>query len=214
MKVTTKKGYDFFAVVSALQKAVRRGEEEIALYFTVELFNSGYENYLWKRMKIYASEDIGLAFPTMPLLINTLQQSFEAQKKENKPDSTRPERLFLIHAMLLLIRSKKSRLVDYCVIKYWRQHGEKNIEIPDYAYDKHTFKGKQMQRGLDHFYDEGSLINNSADIAGEEKIKAEAKALLQKYPGKLKFDVVKKGTISQQQMSLLDSEENEVPEVG
>jgi replication-associated recombination protein RarA len=39
----TKKGYDFFEVASALQKCIRRGMGEEAMYWAVELFNSNYQ---------------------------------------------------------------------------------------------------------------------------------------------------------------------------
>ena len=37
-------------------------------------------------------------------------------------------------------------------------------EVPDYAYDKHTLKGKRMGRGMKHFFSEGAKINNISEI--------------------------------------------------
>ena len=71
-QMTTKKGYDFFEVSSTLQKSIRRGDEETALFFMVELVNSSYDEYVWKRLKIIASEDVGLAEPMMPATIGLL----------------------------------------------------------------------------------------------------------------------------------------------
>jgi hypothetical protein len=98
---TTRKGYDLFEVASAFQKSVRRGDEETAMYFAVELFESGYDEYLWKRMKIITSEDVGLAEPALPATIGALYAMYVDQKKK-KDAANRPERLFLVHAVLLL----------------------------------------------------------------------------------------------------------------
>jgi len=185
MVILTNKGYGFFEASSAFQKAIRRSEEETAMYFMVELYNSGYEEYLWKRIKIIASEDVGLADPTMPVIIAALYQNYSDQKKDNKEG--RPERIFLAHAVLALSRAWKSRFADYNVIHFWRTHDEKKLDIPDYAFDKHTLKGKQMGRGLDHFYEEGAKITNDAKIPGEPEMKQNAYDAVKKYPGKMKF---------------------------
>ena len=49
-KLFTKNGYDFFEVASALQKSIRRNDVMVAAYFGVELWASGYGNYVWKRL--------------------------------------------------------------------------------------------------------------------------------------------------------------------
>jgi len=170
--IRTEKGYAFFEVASALQKSIRRGEEEIALYFSVELSNSGYDEYLWKRLKIITSEDIGLAEPLMPAVILALYEMYRDQKK--KRDNQGSERLFLAHAVMLLCRARKSRLVDWTVISLWGEHEQKEIPIPDYAYDKHTAKGRSMGRGLDHFYQEGTKLSNAVLLPGEEERKQRA----------------------------------------
>ena len=172
MKFKTKNGYLFFEVSSAFQKAVRRNEEESAMYFGVELFNSGYDEYLWKRIKIISSEDIGLASPQMPILIAALYENYTAIKKEKK--AGKPERIFLVHAILQLCRAKKSRLVDYALMNYWRSHDKEKLPIPDYALDQHTSKGKQMGRGVDHFFNEGAFLINHVEQEFEASYKKKA----------------------------------------
>jgi len=170
--IKTRKGYDLLEVASALQKSIRRNEEDTALYFTVELFDSGYDEYLWKRLKIIASEDVGLAEPFMPATIQALYQSYVDQKKK-KDEKNRPERLFLVHAVLLLCRARKSRLVDWTLIHYWDSHAGRSLPIPDYAFDKHNIKGRAMGRGIDHFFDEGTKLVNTS----EQPMEAERKKL-------------------------------------
>jgi replication-associated recombination protein RarA len=200
MKLQTKKGYGFFEATSAFQKAIRLGDEETALYFAVEFFNSGYDNYLWRRMKIIVSEDIGIAAPTMISDIQALFVSYYEQKEDKKEN--RPERLFLVHAVVMLCRAPKSRLIDWLMISLWREHETVHMEVPDYAFDMHNVKGKQMGRGMDHFYDEGTKLENHHKQAGEDAAKAKARVLHKKHPGKLSFTDVQKGTLKQQQITL------------
>ena len=167
----TEKGYDFFEVASTIQKSIRRGEEDTAMWFGVEMFVSGYDEYLWKRLRIIASEDVGLAEPNMPANIQALYQMYLEQKKK-KDEKHRPERLFLTHAILLLCRAKKSRLVDWTLIQYWETHDEELRDIPDYAYDKHNQKGRSLGRGWEHFFTDGSHLEHHVDLQDEAERKA------------------------------------------
>jgi len=173
-EMKTKKGYDFFEVSSAFQKSVRRGLEEEALYWGIELFNSNYDEYLWKRIKIITSEDVGLASINMPIIIEALYNNYTEQKKK-KDEKNRPERLFLIHAILLLVRAPKSRLVDWTLISFFNNHETDDREIPEYALDNHTIRGKKMGRNYKYFYDESSKLNNHTLLDKEEERKKLAK---------------------------------------
>ena len=172
-QIKTTKGYDFFEAASALQKSIRRNEEDCALFFAVELYESGFAEYVWKRLKIISSEDVGLAEPFMPATIHALYQSYLDQKKK-KDEKNRPERLFLIHAVLLLCRAKKSRLVDWTLIHCWNTHADRHLDIPDYAYDKHNAKGRSMKRGMQHFFDEGTMLVNPGEQPREAERKEQA----------------------------------------
>src|SRR5262245_8460336 len=55
--ITTVRGYDLPDVVSALQKATRRGDGRIAGYFAIELFESGFAAYAWRRLLTISAED-------------------------------------------------------------------------------------------------------------------------------------------------------------
>ena len=184
---TTRNGYEFFEVSSAIQKAIRRGDEDVALYFAAELYNSGYAEYLWKRLKIIASEDIGLAEPLMPATIQALYQSFVDVKK--KADGKHfPDRLFLVHAVLLLVRAQKSRLVDWALICAFDHANNEKIEIPDYAYDMHTRKGRKMNRTIDHFWNEASRLEPHDPHEREDEYREEAYRIFRKRAGCPLFD--------------------------
>jgi len=160
-QMTTAKGYDFFEVASAFQKSIRRGLEEETMYWGIELYNSGYDAYAWKRMLIIVSEDIGLASPGLPSDVKALYDIFELLKK--KKEKSEPQRLQFTHALLLLVRAAKSRYVDMAIFTYWRENAKTNMEVPDWALDMHTrkgiAKGRRGYNGLKHFYEEGGKIN-------------------------------------------------------
>lgn len=162
MLLKTTNGYHFSEVASAFQKSIRRGIEQEALYWGTELDQSGYGEYVWKRMRIIVSEDIGLAEPMLPAVIWSLYQMWVAQRKK-KDEKHHPERLFLIHGILLLVRAKKSRIVDHATVIYYSGNLP-HLEIPDYALDKHTMRGRRMKRGFEHFFTEGMKLENAADM--------------------------------------------------
>jgi replication-associated recombination protein RarA len=174
-KKQTSRGYDIYELASALQKDIRRGNEYEALFWAVELesFNS---KMLWNRLRVIASEDIGIANPLAPLVIDVLEKEYYGAKIK-KNDSYR---LFLTHAVVFLVRSPKSRIVDDLLnVVYGEiQHEDKKLPIPDYALDMHTLKGKKMGRGIDFFFTEGNKLSNEAF---ENPYTARAKELLMKY---------------------------------
>lgn len=158
----TRRGYEFGDVASALQKSIRRGQEDDALYWAIELAESGFDNYVWKRIRIMVSEDIGIANETLPAVIHGLWENYKEQKKL-KDTFHRPERLFLVHAIILLARSPKSRMVDHAL---WYHYSAEPPErdIPDCAHDKHTKTGKRQGRSWEHFFEEGELLENESPI--------------------------------------------------
>src|SRR6478752_6344808 len=92
--------YSCEEVTSALQKCIRRGLEEDALFWATELDLSGFGEYVWKRLKIIASEDIGLEENSLAAIaVRALYENWLEQRK--KADTRHaPERLFLVHAIL------------------------------------------------------------------------------------------------------------------
>ena len=57
MVIRTVTGYDFFEVSSAMQKAIRRNDATVAGYFALELWTSGYRDYVCKRLFTISAED-------------------------------------------------------------------------------------------------------------------------------------------------------------
>ncbi len=56
----TPDGTDLRVAVSALIKALRRGQELEGYYWAKQIEAGGFWRYLWRRLRIFASEDVGL----------------------------------------------------------------------------------------------------------------------------------------------------------
>ena len=162
-QLVTPGGYLNSEVTSAMQKCIRRGLEEDALFWATELDNAGYGAYVFKRLRIIASEDIGIADPTVCVQVRTLWENWKEQKKNNHEDRSFAERLFLVHAVLICVRAKKSRITDHSLIVMYEGKRPQR-HIPDVALDMHTTKGRKMGRGVDHFFDEGSKLANKSKL--------------------------------------------------
>jgi replication-associated recombination protein RarA len=152
----TARGYEIYELLSALQKDIRRCNEYQALHWAIEL-ESFNPKMLWNRLIVIASEDIGIAEPIATILIDVLEkQYFDALERKNGS-----KRLFLVHAVLYLARSPKSRIVDdLLVTAYGNIKAGEKLEIPDYALDNHTLRGKKMGRDIKFFLEEGSKVEN------------------------------------------------------
>lgn len=154
---TTPSGYNIFHLLSALQKDIRRGNEEQALYWAAHL--EKYDSYmLWNKLMDIASEDIGIANPSLPVILQTLRIHYIAAVKRRNSSY----RLFLANAIIQLARSLKSRVTDDLL---WKVYGAiefdgKKRDIPWYAKDHHTGKGNK-----DRWMQAGTRLENEADVS-------------------------------------------------
>lgn len=163
----TKKGYDFYEVASAFQKSIRRGLLEDAMYWGIELYESSYEEYAWKRMIIMASEDVGLGEPSCIVQIMALKQSFDYLTLRKDVGA---KKLPFTQAISVLCKSRKSRFIDHAITVYWQTNREEYKPIPDWAYDMHTRAGQAKGRWLEYFYQESCKIVNANKVEGEEEL--------------------------------------------
>ena len=161
-EMQTPGGHRCGEVASALQKCIRRGLGDDALYWATELDLAGFSEYVWKRLRIIASEDVGLADSAAAVTIHALYQHWLEQRKK-KDTRHAPERLFFIHAILYLARAPKSRLVDHALIVHYEGPRERR-EIPDFALDRHTSRGRAAKRAWKHFWEQGARLENRADL--------------------------------------------------
>ena len=152
------RGNAIFALLSTLQKAIRRNDEIEALSTAWQLdANAGdskiakrFGGQLWSAMRKICSEDVGIANFGLVREIRSLQANWIKAMRTN--NANEPWRLFTVHAVLLLCRSPKSRLVDHACIAIGgnlkkvcdelRAAGPR--PIPAYAFD-----GVHVAGGLD-----------------------------------------------------------------
>lgn len=170
----TTHGYALDEVVSALQKTIRRGLVDEAMFWAHELNQSGYGAYAWRRLMVIASEDIGIADDHAPVLVNALyQMSAELHKAgfgTAAEKATRPwNEESILHAAWYLARASKNReLVDAACTMTLRMSRGKLLEIPDAALDSHTARGRAQGRGEGFFQREGRKIAPEAVIDGNK----------------------------------------------
>lgn len=152
----TRRGYAFDEAASALQKSIRRGQEDDAVYWALELADSGYTAYVWRRLLVITSEDVGLAEPTMPAMIHALHQAALTLEAGARDRRQGVGRLQIVHAALALARARKSRIVDHALIV---ANADQTVrEVPPAAIDKHTKRGRAMGRGWEDFWADGTLL--------------------------------------------------------
>jgi MgsA AAA+ ATPase C terminal len=175
----TPGGYVMGEVRSALQKSIRRGLEREALFWATEIDLAGYGKYLWKTLRVICSEDVGLGEPQLPATIQALYAGWKDVVADEKPKKAPAESLgmiFLAHAVLLLCRARKSRMADNaCVVMYSGDRAGLEMQIPDYALDHHTARGRRMGRTEALVYDQSYRVENAADV--DDPFAAEAKAI-------------------------------------
>ncbi len=166
-QVLTKGGYDAFEVMSALQKSIRRGQEEFAMFWALEMEETN-PSWLWKRLMIMSTEDVGIADPSVCTTVKTMWDTYEKMKEMAK--GKKPESHILGMAVLSLCRAPKNHEVLYfpMVVNWWRKYLDWKIEIPDYALDVHTKRGKKMGRGRNHWYSEGLRVDKKVEISGDK----------------------------------------------
>lgn len=175
-QITTRNGIEGDLIISALQKSIRRGLIEDAVTFAYEMYitSEQFEDKLWRRLQAISVEDVGFGDLNAPVLINTLNQM---RKDFPYTDPDRP--LFFIHAVRYLAAAKKDRTTDNLknIVKLGFAHGQKP-EIPDFAIDKHTKKGRALGRDAKHFQTEGSRLENELTV--DENYKSRLMELMDK----------------------------------
>lgn len=154
--ITSRNGIPGDELVSALQKSIRRGKEEIAVDVAYEMYitSEQFEDKMWRRLMAMAVEDVGFGDTNAPVVVYTLNK---IRQEFPYNDGDRP--LFFMHAIRFLCSRSKERSTDclknITIKKFDRGY---KLEIPDYAYDMHTDKGRAMGRDIIHFLESSSKV--------------------------------------------------------
>ena len=156
----THNGLPSMACVSAMQKYIRRGEEKAAMQFAVELIHTSkaFCTMVTNRLEIVSHEDIDII--AAPHVVPFVRAACEQARSWYDPKKLGKSRMPIGNAIRMLARAPKCRQGDH----FQASIGLANLledfipEIPDFAYDQHTTKGKRLGRGLDFFREHSTKL--------------------------------------------------------
>lgn len=163
---TTPDGNSLSDIRSALQKSIRRGDETVACYCARQMWEK-YNAYLWRTLLVISAED---CFGCVTKEILALRDAeYECRTKDGRRNG-----IFMSKAVTLLLRCEKSRDADYvaCNLALLEpsvdlsdyvsiDNSNDIVELPEYVYDCHTYKGKKMGKTRQDFIrDEFNALNN------------------------------------------------------
>jgi hypothetical protein len=130
----------------------------------IELFESGYAAYCWKRLLTISAEDCS---GIITQEIKSLHDSWLVLTEGGKLYKSR---IFISKAVIVLCQARKCRDADHlqnfiydremidaqqldASIREARTNPE-NIELPDYTFDVHTQKGRQRGKTKAQFFND------------------------------------------------------------
>jgi len=143
--------------LSAMIKCARINNWKDACAFGHQLFISGeeVEKWAWLHLRTHCVEDIGPAEPNSILIISELERSYFQLAAGS-------ERRYLtgFWAIRYLSSCFKDRSNDEHYAKMIIELRENSVilTIPDNAFDFHVTKGKEMKRGMEHFFTDATKL--------------------------------------------------------
>lgn len=164
----TRHGYNDDELVSALQKDIRRGNEQQAMHWALELGAEGKSGFgqLASRLTVIAYEDVGLGDPVVVQRACSAIRDMRDMYRNDRGEW----RMALAYIVLLLCRSRKSRISCHFLQVMQHRHETGPPDVPDYALDMHTSAGalqgrtKGSTRGVQHFIEEGERLVNEGSV--------------------------------------------------
>ncbi len=176
-EITTRNGHAGDEMVAMLQKAIRSGKEEDALHAAYEMYITSpqFEEKAVAPPAVHQRGGYRIRQSDAPNLVYTL---FKMRQEFPYNDGDRP--MFFVHAIRYLCRQKKERSSDHVknLLIHEFEVGEK-FEVPDYALDMHTRRGRDMGRDVYHFLTEASRVEPYYETEGAAEIYEKYKALLE-----------------------------------
>jgi hypothetical protein len=136
-------GQSLAVATSALTKALRRGRELEALYWAQQI-EARYPWLLFRRLGVFAAEDIGIADPQAVTVVASVRQLYEQAKKESR--APRPDAALLAFTVQYLARTPKCREADdlAAALEHLQDEEGWSPHVPAEAYDLHTSQGRAL----------------------------------------------------------------------
>jgi len=134
-----KYGQNHFDIVSAFIKSIRGSDPDATLYWLANMIEAGEDpNYIFRRLLISASEDIGLADPNAIVVVNSCYGAFQ---KVGYPEGY----YFLSQASLYLAISQKSNSTKCIFNAIEIVKSNKLSLVPDHLkYKSKTYKNPHI----------------------------------------------------------------------
>ena len=158
----TRHGLPAIGCISLMQKAIRRNAERLAMEAACELINTSKAqcSMVANRLVVISHEDIDVM--AQPIIIPFVFACAQTMKEMYQPENPGKSRMAAGSAIRLMARAPKSREGDH----FQAAIGLRNLfglpggipEIPDWANDGHTMKGKRMGRGVEFFRAESTKL--------------------------------------------------------
>lgn len=160
--VKSRNGYDADELREGIHKTIRRNKVEQAIRIAYEMYitSEQMEDMLWRRLSIISVEDIGLADPMAPVVVDTLDRM---RKLHPYTDIDRAS--YFAQAIRYLCKSEKDLTIGP-LMSVIRKEFERGIlpEIPPEAYDIHCKKGRENGKILKDFWNEGNVVDPPSEI--------------------------------------------------
>ncbi len=178
-----KEGDYHFDVISAFIKSLRGSDPDAALYWLARMVSAGEDpRFIFRRMMILASEDVGMADPFALVFVTSCAEAFD---RIGLPEG----RFHLAHAAIYLSTCKKSNSSLAFFDALSDVEKEKNDEVPNHLKDAsrdkegfghgegylypHSFKDhwvsqQYMPTGL-----QGKIYYRPGDLGYEKQIRSE-----------------------------------------
>lgn len=153
-----KKGEDHYDTISAFIKSLRASKTDAALVWMYKMLEAGEEpRFLFRRMSIFASEDVGMADPNALQFVTAAWQAFEMV---GLPEGE----YFLAHACTYLGDAPKSNSVTVAMkkTKYMVQNAA-SLEVP-----MHLRNAPVKEMREQHGYGEGYVYAHDDQAAADK----------------------------------------------
>jgi putative ATPase len=153
-KTNDKKGDDHYDTISAFIKTMRGSDIDAALIWLYKMILSGEEpRFLFRRMTIFASEDVGNADPRALPFVVSAWQAFEMV---GMPEGE----FFLAHACVYLTQAPKSNAVTNAMYSAKGfVHNAPSLEVP------YPLRNAPVKAMRDHGYHKGYQYPHDYDGA-------------------------------------------------
>ncbi|MBD2254814.1 AAA family ATPase [Nostoc parmelioides] len=140
-----KEGDVHFDTISAFIKSLRGSDPDAALYWLAKMVYAGEDpRFIFRRMLILASEDVGLADPNAVVVVNACNEAFD---RVGMPEG----RYHLAQAALYLATAAKSNSVMGFFDALAAIEHEKEAEVPNHLKDANRDK-KGFGHGAGYLY--------------------------------------------------------------